>query len=432
MSFSERLKEIRTGFEPAFWVANGTELFERLAFYGQQASLSVFLVEALHFSPVAKGNLMGWFGLAVYALPVLVGTLADRFGFRRSLAFAYLIATAGYFLLGSMSAPWMAPLHKQLSPYWLVFAILMLTALGPAFVKPCVVGTIAKASQERVRSMGYSIYYTIVNLGGALGPVIAGVVHLKWGLESVFRVSSLSVFLMFLAVLLFYREPAIGEAHQVASVGRAFKNVFLVFGNWRFMLFMVIYSGLWVMFYAFFVLMPDYIHDYVNPKAVIEPILSADAWAIFAFQWLVTYLTRKILPFPAIIVGVVLASFSMLTVISYPSTWAVVAAMVVFSLGEMTQAPRYYEYVSRLAPPGQQGLFMGFAFLPIAIGYLIAGRAGGHLLHYFGEELHRPTWMWWFLAGLGFLTALLLWIYNLIWKPGQSGPAETEQPRPTS
>lgn len=423
MSFSERLQEIRSGFERAFWVANGTELFERLAFYGQQASLSVFLVDALHFTPIAKGNLMGWFGLAVYALPVIVGTLADRFGFRRSLAFAYLIASAGYFLLGSLSAVWMAPAHKVVSPYWLVFGILMLTALGPAFVKPCVVGTIAKASKENVRSMGYSIYYTLVNLGGAVGPVIAGVVHLKWGLEAVFRVSALSVFLMFLAVLLFYREPEGHAAHQVSSVAQAFKNVFVVLGNWRFMIFMVLYSGLWVMFFAFFVLMPDYIHNYVDAKAVIEPILSADAWAIFAFQWLVTLLTRKIQPFPAIIVGVVLASFSMLTVISFASVWAVVAALVVFSLGEMTQAPRYYEYVSRLAPPGQQGVFMGFAFLPIAIGYLIAGRAGGHLIHYFGEVLHKPTWMWWFLAGLGFVTALLLWIYNLIWKPGQRAAA---------
>ena len=43
---------------------------------------------------------------------------------------------------------------------------------------------------------------------------------------------------------------------------------------------------------------------------------------------------------------------------------------MVVALGEITQQPRYYEYISRLAPPGQQGTYMGFAFLPIALSAL--------------------------------------------------------------
>ena len=69
--------------------------------------------------------------------------------------------------------------------------------------------------------------------------------------------------------------------------------------------------------------------------------------------------------------------------------------LIVLALGELTQASRYYEYCSRLAPPDQQGLYMGYAFLPIAIGYAIAGRLGGYLLHEFGDVLHRPAQMWW-------------------------------------
>ncbi len=425
MSFAQRLQEVREGFEPAFWVANLTELFERLAFYGQQAVLAIFFHESLRFSAQDTGALMGDFGFAVYLLPVFVGALADRFGFRRSLAFAYLIASVGYFLLGSLSASWMAPMHRSIPLYWLVFLILMVTALGPSLVKPCVVGTIANTSTETVRSMGYSIYYTLVNVGGALGPIVAFLVRRSIGLENVFRVSAVSVFLMCIATLVFYRESASASAarREVASVGRAIRNMFVVLRNVRFVVFLLIFSGFWVMFYQFFVAMPLYIRSYVDPNADVDLILSVDALTIIFFQVAVSYFTRKIPAFTAIILGTLIATISMPVVSAYPSTWLVVIALVVFSLGEMTQAPRFYEYVSRLAPPGQQGVFMGFAFLPVAVGYKIAGWLGGYLVHHYGEVLHRPRQMWWVLAAIGFATTVLLWIYNRIVRPGATAPS---------
>src|SRR6185437_14132411 len=185
MSFGARLRDIRSGFEPAFWVANTTELFERLAYYAQSAVLAIFLHESLHLSTQQTGTLMGVFGFAVWFLPVLGGSLADRFGFRRSLAFAYLILTVGYLLMGSLTAAWMAPVRERLPLFWIVLGVLMVPALGPSVVKPCVAGTTARASRESVRSIGYSIYYTLVNIGGMLGPIVAFLVRRSLGIENV-------------------------------------------------------------------------------------------------------------------------------------------------------------------------------------------------------------------------------------------------------
>jgi len=208
LSGMNRLREIRAGFEPAFWIANVTELFERLSYYGQSAVLAIFLHESLRLSAQQTGSLMGAFGFAVWFLPVLGGSLADRFGFRNSLLFAYLILTLGYFLMGSLASAWMAPLRDRLPLYWLVFAVLMVPALGPSLVKPTVAGTTARASSEVVRSIGYSIYYTLVNVGGMLGPIVAYFVRNSLGIENVFRVSAVFVFAMFWVTLLFYREPS--------------------------------------------------------------------------------------------------------------------------------------------------------------------------------------------------------------------------------
>ena len=120
---------------------------------------------------------------------VLAGALADRFGFRRTLMCAYLILTAGYFLLGSLETSWMAPLRNAVGDTWLVSLVLLVPALGPGMVKPCVAGTIARTSTEKVRSLGYSIYYTLVNIGGAAGPLVASYVHQHLRVESVFRVA---------------------------------------------------------------------------------------------------------------------------------------------------------------------------------------------------------------------------------------------------
>src|SRR5438309_5753669 len=427
LRFKERLAEIRRGFERAFWVANITELFERVAYYGQAAVLAIFLHESLHLSSEQTGTLMGVFGFAVWFLPILGGSLADRFGFRNSLALAYLILAVGYFLMGSLTAMWMAPLRQALPLFWVVLLVLMIPALGPSVVKPVVAGTTARASSESVRSIGYSIYCTLVNIGGTLGPIVAFLVRRSLGIENVFRVSAIFVFLMFFATLLFYEEPSRSAEQAVPTVVAALRNMLVVLSNYQFVAFLLIFSGFWIIFWQEFISLPLFLRGYVDPNAKTDLLLMLEPATVILFQIVVSYLTRKIPAFRAMTVGILISSFSWLILLLHASTGFVIAALFILALGEITQSPRYYEYVSRLAPPGQQGTYMGYAFLPIAIGYLIGGRLGGYLVHYFGDVLHRPEQMWWVVSAIGFATTLLMWIYNIVFKPvaaADSSPAD--------
>lgn len=417
LRLKDRLSEIRRGFEPAFWVANLTELFERVAYYGQAAVLAIFLHESLHLSTEQTGTLMGVFGFAVWFLPILGGSLADRFGFRKSLALAYLTLAAGYFLMGSLTAGWMAPLRQAIPLFWVVLLVLMIPALGPSIVKPVVAGTTARASTESMRSIGYSIYYTLVNIGGTLGPIVAFLVRRSLGIENVFRVSALFVFLMFFATLIFYKEPSRSGERSVPTIMAALRNMLVVLSNFPFVVFLLIFSGFWIVFWQEFIALPLFIRGYVNPNAKIDLLLSVDPATVILFQIVVSYLTRRIPAFTAMTLGILISSFSWLILLVHASTGFVIAALFILALGEITQSPRYYEYVSRLAPPGQQGTYMGYAFLPVAIGYLIGGKLGGYLVHYFGDVVHRPEQMWWPVSAIGFATALLMWIYNRLFKP---------------
>ncbi len=148
MSFSERLQEIRTGFERPFWVANISELFERLSYYAVFAVLARYLHEGLHFGLEQASSLTGMFGGWVWFLAVVGGAIADRLGFRRALSLAYLILSFSYFLLGSLGASWFAPVRNAVPLASLVAFVLILPALGVALVKPSVVGTTARASNK--------------------------------------------------------------------------------------------------------------------------------------------------------------------------------------------------------------------------------------------------------------------------------------------
>jgi dipeptide/tripeptide permease len=425
MSLSQRLHEIRTGFERPFWVANVSELFERLSYYAAFASLARYLHEALSFPTERAADLAGLFGGLVWFLAIFGGAIADRLGFRRALALAYLILAVAYFLLGSIGAAWLAAVRNAVPLGLFVGFILILPALGVALVKPGVVGTTARTSSENVRSVGYSIYYTLVNIGGALGPLVASWVHRHLSVENVFRVAAFSVFLMFFAVLAFFKEPRKSGEKQTASLRETFRNFVRVLGNPKFMLFLLIFSGFWIVYWQEFITLPLYVHDYIDPRADTERMLATGPIVVIALTVAISVLTQKMAAFRAVILGTLIAMLAFAILAVHPTVTAAYVTLVVVALGELTQQPRYYDYISRLAPAGQQGTYMGFAFLPLGIGAFLAGRIGGKLLHYFGEIQRQPQRFWWALTGIGVATTVLLWIYDRIVKPGEGEPASS-------
>jgi dipeptide/tripeptide permease len=465
LTLFERLQEIRTGFERPFWVANITEIFERLSYYGPFASLALYLHEKLNFSTEQTTALAGLFGGMVWFAAPFGGAVADRLGFRRALSLAYLILAAAYFLIGSIGAAWLAPVRNAVPLGLFVGFILILPALGVSLVKPCVVGTTARASKENVRSIGYPIYYTMVNIGATAGPFYASWVHRHLGVENVYRVAALSVFAAFFVVLLFFREPRKAGDAPPPSIATVARNFCVVVGKawlvlpalgialalriamlfypftvrwwiWagllllvlagisRFMWFLVLFTGYWVVFWQQYISLPGYIHGYINSNADVEIILVVDGLTVICLTLAANFLTRKIPAFQAVVLGTLITSASWLILAFRPTIWGAVLSLFVLALGEIIQAPRYYEYISRLAPAGQQGTYMGFAFLPIGIGSLIGGWFGGTLMHRFGEVAHRPALIWWSVTAVGIATAALLWVYDKTVRKENAAPAK--------
>src|SRR6267143_410578 len=341
MKINEWIQRARQGFQPTFWVANTLELFERLAFYGAKAVLTVYLAIKVGLGPQVAGSLAGLFSGVIFSLPIIAGTFVDRYGFRKTLITCFSCFCVGYFLIGFAGLAFGQTIVNAIGKTPYVVTVLLLTAVGGSLIKPCIVGT----------------------SGGR-------------------------------------------------TLGMVFRDMLLVFRNARFITFLVIFSGFWIMFWQIFYSFPFYIIEVLKfPK--FELLETVDAWTIILLSVPLTALAKKLRPITAMTLGFLIASCSWLLIANSQTISVAIIAMAFFAVGEATQAPRFYEYVSALAPPEQVGTFMGFAFLPVAIGSFIAGPLSGWLVQTYLKDSFQPATMWYILAAIGFGATILMVLYNI-------------------
>lgn len=216
-------------FPISFWAANTMEIFERMAWYGFFAVSSLYIsgsVESggLGFSHEDRGVLQGVVTFFLYLFPVVSGTLADRYGFKRVLYVAFAILTPAYYLLG------------QFTTFPTFFLAFLLVALGAGTFKPVIIGTITKTTNDRTSSMGFGIFYMMVNIGGFVGPIVAGVVRaISW--DYVFIASAIWISINFIIVSVFYKDPVKVDENNNKSLKDTFAGMVEVLGNGRFFVF---------------------------------------------------------------------------------------------------------------------------------------------------------------------------------------------------
>ncbi len=407
-------EKIKTGFKGPFWVANIMELFERLAYYGQQIVFVVYVRNVLGFSESEAGNLSGIFGGLIYLLPILAGTLADKWGFKKAFSVAFSILGIGYFLIGSMGMEAFSGIYGETPSYWLLLLFLIFTAFGGSFIKPAVLGTVAVASKKETKSLGFAIYYWLVNVGALIGPTIAYFVRDSFGYQFVYLVSAISCFAMVLVNFLYYKniKPETEEVQE--SLSKKIKNLFIVLANYKFMIFLLIYSLYWIIFWQEFIIIPYYITDFISNEYPYEILQSWSAGlAIVLLQIPMNHLTKNLPTEKAILTGFAVSSLIWIIIALHPSLITISAGIISFALGEMIQAPRYYEYISEIAPAGQQGLFQGYAFLPIAIARFVGDPFGGWLYSYYAIELNNPVMIFYILFLVGLTATALMFVYNI-------------------
>lgn len=391
-------------FPRVFWVALGLEMLERMAFYGVYVNLAVYLTDTVKLTDVENGSLLGVFALVRSWVPVVTGTLADRIGFRRSLAIAFTLYVGAYGLL--FASP------TRIGAWGAVMGM----AVGGAFLKPVIPGTVRRYSPEDRRPMGFSLFYASVNAGSVVGKVATKIVRELVSLRASMLNAIAACAVGFLVTLGAFREP---KSNEPAETGPAapppdpIRDLAAALGQTRLVVFVLLMSGYYLLIEQFYQTFPTYIVRSFGEKAPREYITLINPASIAILQVLVGKLTARI-PGPyAIALGVLIGAGSMLLMGAVPSLYGACFSFFVFALAEMILSPRYYEYISSFAPKGREGMFMGLAIVPVGIGGLIGGVLSGHLVsHYLPKEGPRqPLLVWGAYAAIGVVCASALALY---------------------
>ena len=209
-------KKTANTFTRTFYIANTLEIFERIAWYGFFTVSSLYMsttpsAGGLGFSDTERGILQGIIPFFVYVLPVVTGAMGDRVGYRKMFLIAFALLTPSYLLLG------------QVREFWPFFCVYMLVALGAAIFKPLVVGTVVRSANDDNRGRAFGIFYMMVNVGGFLGPVIAGFVRaISW--DHVFWLSSIAIGINLLIALFFLEDDSPKRGQTIVDQERDQSN----------------------------------------------------------------------------------------------------------------------------------------------------------------------------------------------------------------
>lgn len=397
-----------------FWVVGAMEMVERLAYYGVKAVATQYAKApasegGLGVSMSTFGVLLSWWALTQSIVPVFTGGLSDRYGYKQTIFVSTCIKICGYLTMAFL------PTYEGF------FMGAILLALGTAVFKPGIQGTLVNATNRENSSMAWGIFYQTVNIGGFLGPLVAGLMR-KMAWRNVFFACAAIICLNFL-LLLTYREPGLEkrlerqarEKEEGAQGPNLLVDSLLEILQPKVFVYLGIFSGFWFMFNALFDVLPAYIEDWVDTHDIVttlfgsggatnpvvkffvvmsndgrhimpEGMLNLNAGLIMTTCFLFAYISGKMRATTSMVVGTLLASAAMFMSGYSTLGWVSVGAIAVFSVGEMLSSPKFSEFIGNFAPEGKKAMYLGFSQISLAVGWTLEGKYGTSLYDQYSSK----------------------------------------------
>jgi dipeptide/tripeptide permease len=412
----------RSPFPRVFWVANTIEILERFAYYGIYMGFGIYL-QQLGYSRGDLGIIQSIFLALSYLIPVFSGTFADKYGFKKVLIVSYLAYLPSILLL----------------IYTKTFSGIALTMLSIGFAagifKPLISGTVRAVTDSTNKTLGFGIFYQMVNVGASFGPLVAGNLRaISW--DYAFYAAATAIAVMFVVTMLFYKEPP--REIEGASLKSKFRDMGQALSDYKFLTFIIL-LGLffWLPFWAFFNILAVYIDDHVNTVILYQNVknllgegfaniiggeedgtyrvlgetIAHTGYVIIIFQVFVSRIFERRPAIPSFNFGLFVAAigFLILAMAHIGAPGWVFLGVFLFAVGEMISSPRIQEYITWIAPKEKAGLYMGTNFLATFIGGALSGLYTA-LMGWF-EGIQHPEYIMYALAVHLLLGILAIYIF---------------------
>ncbi|MBK8256034.1 MAG: MFS transporter [Polyangiaceae bacterium] len=395
LSFLETVKT----FPRSFWMCCTMEMWERLAYYGVRVVIPIYIAQAdepggLHMSQAQKGNIFAWWALVQSLVPMVSGGVSDRYGYKNTIFISICLKVFGYLLMATQRS------------YGGFFFGCMMLALGTAIFKPGIQGTLAQSTSKKNSSVGWGLFYWLVNVGAAIGPPFAGYLHNKgwrWVFYGCAASASLTVLMRFT-----YKEEDSG-ADKSTGIWKGAKDTFLNIWDPRLLTIIALFSGFWMMLDQLWDLMPNFYADWTDSTPFVkanewlpqtwlttkdprgiqlkqENALNLNALLVVLFVVFISAAVARMRVLNAIVIGFLIATCGTLVYGTSQSIYVLFIGIGLFSLGEMLTGPKKTEYFSLIAPKGKKALYLGYVNIPVAIGQAAGAKLAGWKYGATGEK----------------------------------------------
>lgn len=389
-------------FPFVYWISIIFEFFERGSYYGVMSILSVYMVDQLGYTKdgfTGVGTIRAVLQFCfIYGLPLFSGAIADRLGYRKTLLAAFGLLGTGYFLA------------SQTTDHLYFFLALVIMGLGAGTFKPVISGTIAKVTNEKTSTLGFGIFYWTINLGAFLVPTfLVPFLKASYGWNYVLLAAAIGTGAMIIPTLFIYKDPEREKGDEIVkeplgkTIRQILDKVFMVFKDWKFILFIFIYSWFWILYFQMFGTVLWYVQYFVDSTALnsfvnnvfgtnwlygligwefkfdVEHVTSINALTIILLQLVISSIVKRTKALPTMLVGIGLGTFGMALLATSNSIWIFMMGIFIFSIGEMTAHPKFISYLGLIAPRDKKATYMGFGFVYGMIGSLVGETLGANL-----------------------------------------------------
>jgi len=422
-----KLMQKRTSFPPVFWVANSVEVLERFAYYGIYFGFGIYMA-SLGYSRAQLGIVQSIFLLLSYGIPIISGTFADKYGFKKVLIVSYLAYLPTILLL---------IFNKSFSG----IVLTMLTiGLAAGTFKPLIAGTVRAVTDKTNKTLGFGIFYAMVNVGGSFGPIALGKLRvISW--DYAFMAAAAAVLLMLLITIFLYKEPE--RDLEAGTLGEKFKDIVVTLRDGRLTSLLIILGFFfWLPFWCFFNLCAVYVDGNIDTarlylsmasvlgtgvadffsqvgddgtRRILGETISHTGWIIMIFQIFVSRVAENFRAIPTFIAGLLLIAvgFVVIGIANISAPAIIFLGIMIFAIGEMASSPRIQEYITWIAPKEKAGLYTGMIFLSVMIGAALSGVTYTSLYGVF-ENMGNPEYVWYVLGTHTIVGILVLMLFTRV------------------
>lgn len=441
------------------WIVLAAYILENVAYkLSSSQVLPGWLSLELGMGDETKGVVIGIWSALVTLCTVLVGSFTDVVGIRRTFLIGFTICLSARLVMMAVGAKWLV-----------LLAGLLPLALGLALMTPVMAAAMRRYSTAAQRSVAFSLYYALMNLGFAIGARLFDYLRHILGERGGWQVPGLHMELGTYRVMIFwsvvFTVPGLlltwfflrdgvemtetgvrvtPSKPKKSSAENPLKAAARLFGElwrqplfFRFLLFMVLVVGVKMIFFYVDYVIPDFAKREISPDAPFAQVTAMlNSLLILVLAPLCGVLMQKVPAYRAITIGSLISAGSVFFLVLPPAIlqpladgwlgdlivhrWLNVAgpvnplylAIFLFtvglSIGEALWSPRLYEYAAAIAPKGREASYMAMTSLPYFFAKCGAGFMSGWLLVNYCPETgaRHPETMWLIIGGMALVTPL--------------------------